>query len=82
MNVILYCKAAMLTLIKELLEADPFVPFHVVSSSGRTYRVPTHDHASFSPTGKQLVIWFDDDGSVTLSALHIASVEKDAPQTV
>jgi hypothetical protein len=29
-----------------------------------------------------VIVWFDDGSSVTVSGLHIAAVEKEAPQTV
>jgi hypothetical protein len=66
--------------IRQLLAAGPFEPFYIVTSSGRRYRVPSADHASTNPQGSRVVVWFDDDSSVTLSALHIASIEKDAPK--
>ncbi len=65
----------MIRKIRELLETAPFAPFVVHTSGGREYRVETVDHAQVSPKGGQVNIWFDDDGSVTLSALHITSVE-------
>jgi hypothetical protein len=55
---------------------SPFEPFSIVTSSGHRYNVPSPDHASISPRGNRFVIWFDDGGRVTLSALHITAVEK------
>lgn len=62
--------------IRHYLEAGPFEPFSIVTSSGHRYTVPSADHASINPRGNRVVIWFDDGGSVTLSALHITAVEK------
>jgi hypothetical protein len=70
----------MIAHIKQLLEARPFVPFHVVMSSGQRYRVASPEHAGTNPKGTGIVVWFDDDSSVTLSALHISLVEKEAAQ--
>jgi hypothetical protein len=62
--------------VRHHLEAGPFEPFAIVTSSGHRYDVPSADHAGINPRGNGVVIWFDDGGSVTLSALHIAAVEK------
>jgi hypothetical protein len=63
--------------ICKLLEAGPFEPFYVVTSSGKRYRVASADHASTNPQGTRLVIWLDDDSSITVSGLHIAAIEKE-----
>ena len=47
-------------------------------SSGQRYQVASADHAGVSPTGGRVVIWFDDEGSVTISGLHIVALEKGA----
>ncbi len=70
----------MIALIRQLLEAGPFQPFSIITSSGKRYLVASSDHASINPQGTQVVIWFDDESSVTLSGLHITAVEKQAPQ--
>ncbi|HEV7404037.1 MAG TPA: hypothetical protein VGO11_13950 [Chthoniobacteraceae bacterium] len=67
----------MIRKIRELLAKVPFTPFIVHTSGGREYRVETPDHAQVGPKGFQVNIWFDDDGSVTLAALHITAVETD-----
>ena len=66
----------MITEVRRLLEAQPFEPFSVVTTSGKQYAVPSPDHAGISPRAGRMVIWFDDDSSVTLAGLHIAIVEK------
>jgi hypothetical protein len=67
--------------IQRLLKAKPFQPFSVVTSAGQKYRVPTPDHAGFNPRSTRLVVWFDDDSSVTLSGLHLTALEVDAAVT-
>jgi hypothetical protein len=62
--------------VNQLLSATPFEPFSIVTSSGRRYPIPTADHAGVSPNRSRVVIWFDDDSGVTLSALHIVAIEK------
>jgi len=66
--------------IRQLLQAGPFEPFFIVTSSGSRYRVATADHADINPQGNRVVVWFDDDSSVTVSSLHIVAVEKDSPR--
>jgi hypothetical protein len=65
--------------IRQLLEAGPFEPFFIVTSSGNRYRVASADHASINPQGSRVVVWLDDESSVTLAGLHITAVEKEAP---
>ena len=62
--------------IRQHLEAIPFEPFTIVTSSGRRYLVPSADHANFNPQGTRLVVWFNDDASVTIAGLHVAAIEK------
>ncbi len=59
--------------IRQFLAAAPFEPFLIVT---KRYPVPSRDHAGINPRGSRVVIWFDDGGSVTVSALHIAAIEK------
>jgi hypothetical protein len=64
--------------VRHHLDARPFEPFSIVTSSGSRYRVATADHADVNPRGTRTVVWFDDDSSVTIAGLHIAAIEKDA----
>jgi hypothetical protein len=70
----------MITDIRRLLDARPFEPFFVVSSRGRHYRVASPDHAGINPRGSRLLVWFDDDSEVIVSALHIEAIEMERPQ--
>ena len=67
--------------IRQHLEAAPFEPFTIVTSSGRRYRVPSADHANFNPQGTRVVVWFDDDASVTIAGLHVAAIVKGIPSS-
>jgi hypothetical protein len=64
--------------IRQLLQAGPFEPFSIITSSGNRYRVASADHASTNPQGSRVVVWFEDDSSVTLAGLHIAGLEKES----
>ena len=67
--------------IRQHLEAAPFEPFTIVTSSGRRYAVPSADHASLNPANTRVVVWFNDDASVTIAGLHIVAVEKGLPKS-
>jgi hypothetical protein len=62
--------------IREQLQVAPSEPFTIVTTSGARYPLPSADHAGLSPRGNWVIVWFDDDCSVTISVLHIAAIEK------
>lgn len=62
--------------IRQHLEVAPFEPFTIVTTSRMRYPVATADHVGLNPRGSRVVVWFDDDSSVTISRLHIAAIEK------
>ena len=64
--------------IRQLLEARPFIPFSIVTNSGKHYRVATPDHASINPNQSRVIVYFDDDSHVATAPLHIASIEHEA----
>jgi hypothetical protein len=66
--------------IRHHLQAGPFEPFSIVTSSDVRCHVPSADHIGFNPHGSRVVIWFDDDSSVTVSGLHIVAIEKESPK--
>lgn len=68
-------QTVMLALLKRHLEQVPFKPFRVVTTSGRAYEVPTHDHAVVFPMLRRLSIADDSGAFVDLHTLHISSVE-------
>jgi hypothetical protein len=67
----------MITDIRQLLNARPFVPFYIMTSGGNRYRVASNEHAGIDPQRSRIVVWFDEGGSVILSGLHISSLEAD-----
>lgn len=64
--------------VRQHLDAVPFEPFAIITSSGHRFRVASRENANIHPRGSRLVVWFDDDSSVTVSSLHIVAVEKEA----
>ena len=64
--------------VRQHLQAGPFEPFVIITSSGHRYRIASADHASINPQGSRVVVWFDDDSSVTISGLQIVAIKKEA----
>ena len=62
--------------VRQHLAATPFEPFSIVTSTGYRYAVASAYHAGVHPRGSRVVLWFDDDSSVTLAALRIVAIEK------
>ena len=62
--------------VRQYLSAVPFETFSLVTSRGHRYAIASPDHAGVHPRGNRIVVWFDDDSSVTLSAMHIVAIEK------
>lgn len=62
--------------IRQHLQSAPFEPFTIVTTSGRRYSVPSADRVGLNPKGSRLVVWFDDDSSLTISGLHVVAIEK------
>jgi hypothetical protein len=67
--------------IRQHLAAAPFEPFTIVTSSGKRYAVPSADHASLNPTNTGVVVWLNDDASVTIAGLHIVALENGLPKS-
>ena len=65
--------------IRKRLAARPFEPFTIVMSSGQRHFVASHEHLGIHPRGTRVYISFDDDSSVSVSALHITAVEEGKP---
>ena len=66
----------MIAEIRRHLHAAPFEPFSIVTSAGNRYDIPSPDHAGINPSGSRVIVWFDDESSVTISGLHIAAIDK------
>lgn len=58
-----------------MAEQRPFVPFRIVTTSGRTYDVPTVDHVGFLNISRMILIELDNFESVNIHALHVAAIE-------
>ena len=65
--------------IRRLLQLVPFRPFIIDTSSGKQYEILSSDHAGFNPAKTRVLVWFDDDSHIDISALHITAIERKAP---
>lgn len=62
----------MITDIRKLVAAQPFVPFTIHSADGTELIVPTVDHIAIPPTGGRVFVFGDDDNYDVLSPLLIS----------
>ncbi len=66
--------------IKGLMDANPFIPFKIRMSNGKTYDVPNHDAAFVSQNIVEVGTDMNSDNIprhiVQCSILHIAEIEK------
>jgi len=65
--------------IAELIKrqnAVPFVPFMIVTSSGKTYEVPSPDHLSITRLLREITVERDDGTSALVNPLHVAAIER------
>jgi hypothetical protein len=61
--------------IKQKLMNNPFEGFIITMNDGRKFKITHPDYADVSPKGTKVIIYFDDDSSIDLSSILIASVE-------
>jgi hypothetical protein len=65
--------------VRQQLQAAPFDPFTIVTTSGRRSPVPSADDAGLNPTSSRVGVWFGDDASVTVAGVHVGAIEKGLP---
>ncbi len=61
--------------VRARLNRVPFEPFRIVTTSGKSYDVPTADHAGVLPRLRMIYIARDDGGDIDIHALHVAAIE-------
>ncbi len=66
--------------VRERLSAKPFVPFTIYVADGRSFRVPTPDHAHVHPNRSRVSIYTEDGGLQLLPALLISGVGIDSEE--
>ena len=65
--------------VKGHVEANPFRPFTLRLTDGRTCEVPARDFVSLSPSGRTLVVYtLDGDGLRILDVALITEIEMKA----
>jgi hypothetical protein len=67
------------TLIKQLLDAEPFRPFTISMSSRTTVRIDRKGQAVLSPDGSALTLLGESGPTCVLSTHHIVSITLDPP---
>jgi len=61
------------------LNAVPFASFRIVTSSGKSYDIPTPDHLTILRISRRVVVEYDDLTGAYISLLHISAIEPLAP---
>ena len=61
--------------VRQHAKRTPFVPFRIVTTSGRSYDVPTADHIGFLDIARLILVWDDSAGATDIHALHVAAIE-------
>ena len=67
--------------VRKYIDQRPFVPFRIVTTSGRAYDVPTADHVGVLPLTRMILVADDAGGSTDIYALHVASIEPLRPRS-
>ena len=69
--------------LKALMSAQPFVPFRICMSDGKTYEVPNHDVMLVNRNTVFIGVSLDADDiaerTVICAILHIARIEHNIP---
>ena len=68
----------MVSNIRQLMNARPFVPFTIRLADGKAFRIPTVDHIAVPPKGNRVFIFGDDGDYDVLAPLLIARVNVDS----
>jgi hypothetical protein len=71
----------MVARILHLQQAAPFQPFVIVTSSGKSYAIPTADHLTVTRLSRRILIEYDDYSGADVSPLHVAAVELGPPSS-
>ena len=69
----------MLAELNKRLGAVPFQPFLIVTSSGKSYEVPTPDHLTITRLLREVFVEKDDGTAVAINLLHVAAIERLEP---
>ncbi len=72
----------MIEKIRKLYRAEPFCPFAIRLTDGRSVRVTHTDYFAFCPTGKKVYVWESDDSFARIDIDRVADVfrQPEAPQ--
>jgi hypothetical protein len=65
--------------ILRMQQAAPFQPFVIVTSSGKSYKIPSADHVTVMRLSRRIAIENDDYSGADVNPLHVTAVELLAP---
>jgi hypothetical protein len=71
----------MISDLRKLTAAQPFVPFTIHLADGGQVRVPTLDHILVFPQGSRVLVTHDDDSYELLSPLLMSTIAVDSRPT-
>jgi hypothetical protein len=65
--------------LNERLGASPFVPFVIITSSGKAYEVPTPDHLTITRLLRRVSVERDDGTASSVNLLLVTAIEPLSP---
>ncbi len=69
----------MLGELNQRLNAAPFVPFLIVTSSGKSSAVPTPDHLTITRLLHEVFVERDDGSADAINLFHVVAIERLGP---
>ena len=66
--------------IEHFLGAQPFRPFTLITSSGKSYRVPHPEFVSFAPSRRVALVFTDEDAFDALDVRTITEIQHGSPR--
>ena len=63
--------------IRKLVHATPFVPFTIHLADGGQMRIPTFDHIAVPPAGGRIFVFGEDERYDVISALMVTRITVD-----
>ena len=65
--------------VREVVRAQPFVPFVIHLADGRTFEVKHPEFAAVSPNGRELLFVADNQGIHQIEMLLVAEIQTPGP---
>ena len=65
--------------LRQVHQAQPFRPFTIHLADGRTFLVPHREFISYSPSGRTLIVYQEDESFSILDLLLVTELEVHGP---